>query len=138
MSTIEIVGDPNSPTSTLTTTKSGAVIDLQNLPGMTKLQLIQSNELEVDQFIVPSNMPGRKLKVLREAHRGRIKEQLQLLVDENTVEAKDYKVGEFVSFSGKTFEVLKVDSDRVQILIKLKGYDELKKAWINKSKVSKG
>jgi hypothetical protein len=136
MSNVDVQGDPNNPTSMLTQTRSGDAIDLQNITGRRKLELISTGEMEIDQFVVPPNMPGHKLKELRAHHRSQVEEQLKTLIKGK--DAKDYGVGDFVSFRGGSYEILKVRADGVMLNLKLKDEDEAKNVWVPKEKVKKG
>jgi hypothetical protein len=135
MANVEVIGDQDNPTSLITKTRSGQEIDLNNLPGRTKLRLIQADEMGIDQFISPPNMPGHKLKAIRDAHRERVGEQLKAVLMEKT---KDFVVGDFVSFRGGSYEVLKVRQDGVMINMKLNDDAEFKNVWIPKAKIKKG
>jgi len=129
---IEFVGDQDHPTSSLATTAiSGQIVDLQNITGKKKLELIMNGEMGIDQFVTPANMVGSKLKVLREAHRAKVEEQIA------KVKGQDFKVGDFVTFKGKSYEVLKVDSNRVKFEFESDSGDKAK-VWVAKDKVTKG
>ena len=132
---VDYVGDQDQPTQSLIQTRSGKLVDLQNMPGMVKINLIKEEELGIDQFITPANMPGAKLRVLRERHREIIEAQLTTLAEKTK---KDYVVGDFVSFKGGSYEVLKVKEDGVMISYTLKSGGEPKNVWIPKKKVKKG
>jgi len=49
--------------------KSGEVVDINNIPGVKKLQLIESGQMTIDNFMVPPNCPGKVLKKLQDEHR---------------------------------------------------------------------
>ena len=127
----EIVGDPNSPTSILTATKDGYPIDLQNVPGMTKIRLIKEGQMDIDRFVMPPNMPGKKLVILRQAHREKMEAQIAE-IDKKEADKNPYKVGDMISYKENTYEVLKVDGERVQI-----SKDD-KEVWVKHTKVEKG
>jgi hypothetical protein len=122
---IETVGDIDNPTASLTSTKSGLEIDLMNLTGSLKLGLIRNGEMDVDQFITPANMTGKKLQALRAKHR----EKMAGLVDLNK---PDFKVGEMVTYKDNIHEVLKVRSDAVLLVVNSRKY------WIPLDRVKKG
>lgn len=87
--------------------------DVANMPGRLKYQLIKSGEMSVDRFITPPNMPGKKLKELRDAHRARIEEQFGLM--ESLQETNPYKVGDMVTYKDLVVEVLEVKGPKIKI-----------------------
>ena len=129
---VETIGGTDNPVSSLVTTRSGQVIDLQNLPGHKKLQLIRDGEMEMDQFIAPVSMTGIKLKKLRDAHRL----QMEAVMNPPTT-TKELQVGEFILYKEKSYEILKTREDAVQIDYVLAN-GKHKKAWVQKDKVEKG
>lgn len=121
--------DPDDlPVSNFVATESGQEIDLNNLPGTTKVRLIQEGEMKIDAFIAPANLPGKKLQELRERHR----ESMEAALKKDSI-PNEFQVGEMITFKGKVYEVLKVDSDR-GVVIERKG----KEVWVHHSKVTKG
>lgn len=111
-------------------TASGNTIDINNLPGKTKMELIQSGELDIDRFVTPPNMPGKKLKELRLAHR----EQMKGILDKVK---NEFQVGDMVNYKEKSYEVQKVDPLKGVLLTMKKG-GELKDVWVSHTKVEKG
>lgn len=131
MSNVETIGAADNPTGLLTLTKTGRVVDLLNLPGLKKMELIESKEMEMDSFVSPPNMTGLKLKILRASHRERIEIQLKKHKAKKAAKA-DFKVGDFISYKEASHEVLKVREDAVMVML------GKKKVWIPKNKVGKG
>lgn len=48
------------------TSKSGNKYDTNNIPGSKRMELINNGEISADSFIAPANMPGGKLKEMRD------------------------------------------------------------------------
>jgi hypothetical protein len=149
MSNVETVGDANNPVSVLTQTLNGRVIDMSNLPGAVKIKMIQEGEMGVDAFATPPNMPGHKLRKIREAHRAAMevvlsknKEEEDELSEEEKAELEkaekiNWEVGDYVTFQDKVYEVLKTRSDAVLIEIPNKK-GKMSKTWVHRAKVTKG
>ena len=107
-------------------------IDLANLPGKKRLQLVRNGDLSVDQFVTPPNMPGKTLKELRERNR----ETMSKVILDAEPKDNPYKVGDFVLYKDSSTEVLKVDGNKV--LVTVVDGDKEKKVWVNYVKVKKG
>ena len=118
--------DPNRGTSMV------EGVDLANLPGHKKMQLIKSGDLSIDQFVTPPNMPGRKLAELRKQHRESVQ---QVMLDaEPKEEDNPYKPGDFVVYKSQSCEVLAVDGTKVVIM----DMERDKKIKVSYAKVTKG
>lgn len=125
--------DPDPAASIEVSTESGRIIDINNIPGKVKQELIQEGELDVDRFIMPANMPGKKLKELREAHRQRLEDSMKQL----TTTANEFKVGDFILYKDLTYEVLKTDDEK-GVMFEMKKPKGKKYVWVHHSKVAKG
>ena len=147
MASVETVGDANDPVSVLTRTRNGNNIDLNNIPGLVKARLIIDGQMSIDDFMSPANMPGIKLKKLREEHRAKYEKVLdgirpaegEINDDQPNEEANkvDYPVGSFVMFNDVSYEVFKAKQDKVLIELTNKN-KKIVKTWVPKSKVTKG
>lgn len=115
------------------TTESGRVIDINNLPGKVKMELIMEGEIDVDRFVTPANMPGKKLAELRAAHKSRLDEAMKAMVESKN----EFATGDFVLYKDITYEVLKTDEER-GVLIERKKDGKVKSVWVHHSKVAKG
>lgn len=116
--------DQESP-SVIVKTSNGGIYDINNISGRRKLELIKDGEMGIDEFIAPDNMPGKKLKELRDAHRSNLGNALK------QGEANTFKTGDLVQFKGVATEVTKVDPDKGLLITKKDGT----KAWVHHSKV---
>jgi hypothetical protein len=135
MSPAEVIGDQDNPTSTLVNTKSGDDIDLLNLPGKKKMELVLSGELNIDKFVMPANMPGKKLKELRDAHRTRFQEILDKAQGEEDKE-NTFKVEDSVIYKDYACQVLEIKGSKVKVEIPDdEKAGELKKIWVNYKKL---
>lgn len=130
-----LVGDPNNPTSVMV-----AGYDVMNMPGKIKLELIEKGELEPERFVTPPNMPGKKLKALRDQHAARLDEQFKKKHDKEDSALKDnpYKVSDHVRYQGEVYEIIEIEGSRV----KFQRFSEKKKKMVTTSvtydKVEKG
>ena|SRR5690349_16566481 len=127
--------DEDGPAQNLVSTRNGFEIDLNNLPGKARVNLINEGELEVDQFIAPPNMPGLKLKALREQHRERIEKAMGAVKQAQPI--NDFEKGEVVYFQNEPKEILEVDPDKGVLLERLNKKNELKRVWTSVSKVKR-
>lgn len=121
-------GDPD----TATTIVNG--YDIQNLPGATKMRLIKQGHLSIDNFMTPPNMPGKKLAILRKAHRERVEEQMALLDSAKAGIDNPYSVGDMVEYKGLTYEVLEMKDLKVKIFSEEKN----KNIFVPAAMVTKG
>ena len=126
---MERINVEDNPTQMMATTKSGQEIDMNNCPGTKKVELVQSGEMGVDQFVLPANMPGSKLKELREANRDR----MEKFLTKEPAEPNQFQVGDFVQYQEESYEVFKTDPVK-GVLIEKEG----KKVWVKASAVEKG
>lgn len=69
MASSDYVPDNSSTSVVMRLKTTGETVDINNIPGVKKLSLIESGEVGVDNFITPPNCPGRILKELRDRHR---------------------------------------------------------------------
>ena len=126
--------DPeDGPATNEATTKDGRRIDLNNLPGKVKQDLIEKGVIEENRFYTPPNLPGKKLKEYRE-QRGIVAEG----EPKPGVDAPNpFVKGDIVIYKGKTVEVSEVDERRVMIEYETETGKE-KKVWVHWTKVDKG
>lgn len=131
---VDYQGDPNNPTTIMTTTPQGRVIDLANCPGSLKREMIETGEMEIDRFVTPPNCPGPKLAAMRKAHRD---EYEKVLKPDKTVE-NPFVIGDMVkSDKGKIYEALEVSPEKgVKVAIPQKG-GTVKDVWIHHSRLKK-
>lgn len=120
--------DPSA--ENLTQTNSGDLIDMNNLPGKKRLTLVAEGELAVEQFVSPANMPGKKLKEMRDRFAETFKSQVDRA---GGVPIDEYKPGSLFEYKDGVYEVLAVDP--VKGLKIAREYDgKLKNVWVNPSK----
>jgi hypothetical protein len=125
----KIIEQPeDAPVTMMVKTKEGNV-DLNNLPGSRRLELIESGEMNIDQFITPANMPGSKLKELRGKYRQQMESRIKKGPDDVEVL---YAPGDFVNYKDSSYEVIRTDPKR-GLLIDREG----QKVWVISNKVSK-
>lgn len=136
MADVQTIGAADNPTGLLTKTKSGDVVDLLNMTGLKKMELIDSGNMRMDDFVSPPNMTGLKLKAIREEHRARMEKELARYKKQKAKSDVKFKVGEFISYKDQSYEVLKIEGEKLQIEVTVKG--KLRKAWVAQSSVTKG
>lgn len=104
--------------------------DLRNLPGRIRRRLIITGQVKAEQFATPANMPGAKLKALREEQKARSDEEGIIEGSELT---NPYKVGDIISWKNKVYEVLEVNENKVKF-----EKEPGKNVWVPYAKVEKG
>lgn len=123
--------DEDAPTQMMGKTKSGYDIDFNNLSGKRRLELVEAGELTTEQFGIPANMPGVKLKEIRERNKQMI--EAQLARKNKADESLEFKVGDFITYKEESYEILATDAT--------KGYKidkGDKKVWVQADSVTKG
>lgn len=98
--------EDDAPVSVEVETSSGNKIDVNNVSGMKKAELIASGEMEIDRFLAPPNMPGKKLAELRANHRKSMLKSLNVIEGED---ANPYKVGDLIKFKKHRSEITEID-----------------------------
>lgn len=115
-------GNEDTPASTIVRTSLGNTYDINNITGAMKKKLIEAGEVSPDTFIVPDNIPGRKLAELR--------------AEINTKQAKSivkpFKIGDIVVYRKTNCEVLKVHSKKG---VKIRTRDGKSSGWLSFSEV---
>lgn len=112
--------DEDTPTSNLVETKSGYPLDLNNLPGRIRRKLIINGDLG-DAFQLPANMPGNKLKAIRDANAEKMRE------------VRELNVGEFIQIGKRIYPITEVKDDKVYYEKQKNGVT--KKYYVVKEKV---
>jgi hypothetical protein len=97
----------DSPTQNIVVTHSGYELDMNNLPGKLRAKLIKKGDLNADSIGLPPNMPGTKLKALREQLKNRAKRELK---------ATGFKAGELIKYGEHSYELVDVDDENVYIM----------------------
>jgi len=114
-------------------TTSGSSYDTNNISGAKKAQLIMDGELSMDNFINPPNMPGKKLKAMRDRHREGMESYFKKAAEETP---NEYKVGDIVVYRKEATEVLEVDPERGVKIMKLNKKGKMVEAWVHHTKVA--
>src|SRR3990170_4044498 len=120
--------EQDEPASVLIDTESKDKIDINNISGKRKARLVMEGEISIDNFLLPSNMPGKQLKELRDRHRSAFDSGIKRLTKDapNT-----YQVGELVKYRESVSEVLEVDSNKGVKIRKREGGTK----WVHHTKV---
>lgn len=123
--------DQEEPATVLVTVNGNQNYDIKNLPGFKRKQLIESGQLSIDSFIKADNIPGYKLKLMRE----RFKANNGLVAGnkpEPTIDITKLSVGDLVSYKNTVTEVKEINLTKNSVYIDIKGK---KKGWVNISKL---
>lgn len=104
----------DSPAENFAKTLSGKTVDLNNLPGKVRQELIDEGEMSIESFVSPANMPGKKLKEMRERFAKNIEDQRKKSnaakgIKDTEDAILDFKVGELIIFKEISYEVKGVD-----------------------------
>lgn len=108
----------------------GGEYDIKNLPGYKRKQLIESGQATVGTFIQADNMPGYKLKAMRDRLAGNLglkEKKSDAITDISTLEE-----GSLVKFKKHVTEVKKLNPEKNLVYIDIKG---VKKGWIGIEKL---
>lgn len=118
--------------STFKITTSGERVDLSNMTGKKRMELIAEGEIPMESFVSPSNMPGKQLKILRE----RFAKNMEASLNKGKENLPDYQVGDLIIFKDVSYEVKGVDP--VKGLKITKETDKgPKNVWVQPTKVEK-
>ena len=144
MANVETLGNPDDPIASYVKSKSGVVIDLNNCPGVLRAKMVLSGDMGVEAFVSPANMPGAKLKKMREEFAAKLAPSLAKVKaneDEKTEEfsqnATDFPVGSFVMYKEVSYEVMKNRQDAVLIEV-MADDNRPQKVWVKKTNITKG
>lgn len=118
-------GYSDGPTSIEMRTKSGDLIDINNISGAKRAELISNGEIAADKLVTPANVTGAKLQAIREAARAKREGTTQTLVDNPFVK------GDMVIFRGTQVKVLASDPEKG---VKIRNKDG-GKVWVSHTKV---
>ena len=110
------------------TTRSGQVYDLNNMPGIKKIDLIESGELAPSQTLsLPANMPGKLLQPIREKRaaaleksleKSRAKKNKPAKTEGNTqLESPMFEAGATVEYRGEAVQIIEVLQDEGKYII---------------------
>lgn len=107
-------------------TKSGDILDAQNIPGAKRKELIESGELDRNSIYAPANLPGWKLKELREQREAAANGHAPI----------NLKPGDMVVYQDTVTKVLGVDRNKG---VKITGFKDgkKKKFWVDAKDVVK-
>jgi len=121
--------DREEPASVMLTINSGQNYDIKNLPGFKRKQLIENGEASIDSFVQADNMPGYKLKKMRDRFR-----ENNNLVDSSIpfVDIKTLTVDSLVSYRNIVTEAKKINVEKGLVYIKIKGKKE---GWVKVEKL---
>lgn len=118
-------GYDDGPTSIEVRTVSGDIIDINNLPGVKRKELVANGELDADKLITPANMPGAKLKAMRDAHKAKQEGKTEHLTENPFVK------GDMVIFRNLQVKVLVSDPVKG---VRIRAKDG-KKVWVSHTSV---
>lgn len=107
---------------------AGSKYDINNMPGVVRNRLIMEGEVTADDFITPPNMPGAKLKALRDEHRSRVEASIRGMEGNKK---NTYEVGDIVIYKNIQTEVLEIDDNKLVIM-----NDKGKKVKVSFTKVT--
>lgn len=122
--------------SSMVTTISGREVDMMNIPGKAKLDLVESGDLLPSQALsLPANMPGQKLKFIREAKqkvldkalaKRKSKTSKASKLEEGSTEgaAVQFGVGDIVEYQGELVEILEVREEEKKYVFLKPGTDK--------------
>ena len=118
--------DDNEPASVIVHSIRGEGYDIKNLPGFKRKQLIESGDITIDSFVQADNMPGAKLKALRDKFRANNN------IAPNTkpttpIDINTLQVGTLVMYKKIVTEVKKIDLKKNRVLVNNK---ENKGVWV--------
>lgn len=122
--------DKEEPATLIITSVSGQGFDTKNISGFKRKQLIDSGDITLESFVQADNMPGAKLKKMRDKFKKdnnmiSSKEPIPL-IDINTLE-----VGGLVSYRKFVTEVRKINIEKGLVNINYNG----KVVWVNVAKL---
>lgn len=143
-----------SDASELTNFEGLGRLDMKNVPGSKKIAAIEAGIARPETFIAPPNMPGHKLKELRErndlykaverrkaekAAKKQAKEEIKQTVQEKVEEDADevvYAVGMQIKYGDIVTEIIDVDEEK-GVLIKRpsKKDGDVKELWTSFDKI---
>lgn len=122
----------DEPAVAMITTLRGNNYDAKNIPGFLRKRLIDSGEISINTFVKADNLPGHKLKAMRDRFR---KNNPNLGPQAPVSDAIDFdtlEVGSMVQFKKYVTEVEKINANEKKVYIS-KG--DGKKAWVAVSKL---
>jgi hypothetical protein len=96
----------DGPTMNMVMTHGGYELDMNNIPGKLRAKLIKRGDLNADSIGLPPNMPGAKLKALREELKARARKEIK---------QAGFQVGELIKYGEHTYEIIDVDDEHVYI-----------------------
>jgi hypothetical protein len=124
--------DIEDPVSVVVRVNSGQTYDLKNLPGAKRKQLIDAGEISIDKFVQADNMPGYKLKLMRD----RFKINNPQLAESNTsvaeIDITKLQKGDLVSYKNIVTPVKDINMKKNLVNIDIKGKI---KGWVSINKL---
>ena len=123
--------DKEEPASVMVTSTQGQGFDIKNIPGFKRKQLIDSGQINLTSFVMEDNMPGAKLKKLRDAFKLN-NSMTQGAPSISLIDITSLEEGSLVSYRNTVTEVKKINVEKGLVYINLKGN---KKGWINVAKL---
>lgn len=118
--------DKEEPATVIVTNFRGEHYDIKNIPGFKRKQLIDSGDISIESFVQADNMPGAKLKKLRD----RFKKSNNIMSDTKPVISIDInklELGSLVMYRKVVTEVKKIDVKKGKVLVKNR---ENKDVWV--------
>lgn len=110
--------------------KDGMTLDMNNMPGKVRKELILNGTMDEADFICPPNMPGKKLAAMREAFRKNFVDKLDKQIP---VSPNQFKVGDLVQHMGFVTEIIDVHKNGLKYIVRKK--DGKKSKWVHASKL---
>src|SRR6266496_1224126 len=114
--------------SVIVTNVHGEGYDIKNIPGFKRKQLIDSGDITLESFVQADNMPGAKLKSIRDKFKSN---NNMTTGDANTtpeIDINNLEVGSLVMYKKVVTEVKKINVEKGLVYISLQGG---KNGWIN-------
>lgn len=126
--------EKEEPASVIVTNVRGEGYDIKNIPGFKRKQLIESGDISIESFVQADNMPGSKLKKLRD--RFKLSNNMGTR-DSNSaskalLDINDLTVGSLVTYRKVVTEVKKINVKKGLVYINIKG---TKDGWIGIDKL---
>jgi hypothetical protein len=122
--------DQEEPAAVLVASVNGQEYDIRNIPGFKRKQLIDSGAIKLESFVQADNMPGAKLKKMRD----RFKLSNNMTTGDKPVSEIDIttlEVGTLVEYRKVATEVKKINVKKELVSISHGG----KTIWVNVAKL---
>ena len=119
--------DDDDPASVIVTNIRGEGYDIKNIPGFKRKQLIDDGDISVESFVQADNMPGAKLKKMRDKFKKSNPTLAPSTKPTTSININTLQIGSLVSYKKIVTEVKKIDLDKGRVLVNNK---ENKGVWV--------